>query len=124
MAAAKKKEKKPTSSGASSGHITKLKQPIILRCLCIRHVNECSVRTLTKEPVRVRKDGLDDPALVRHVRHHQQHVVVRGSNQRRTEDNRLKRQRKCTFVRDKRPRCLLLACLGMKLCFHWRSLAQ
>ncbi len=30
----KKKEKKPIMSGASSGHITKLKQSILLRCLC------------------------------------------------------------------------------------------
>jgi hypothetical protein len=29
----KKKEKKPITSGASSGHITKLKQSILLRCL-------------------------------------------------------------------------------------------
>jgi hypothetical protein len=32
----KKKEKKPIMSGTSSGHITKLKQSIILRCLCGR----------------------------------------------------------------------------------------
>jgi hypothetical protein len=31
--AKKKKEKKPITSGASSGHSTKLKQSILLRCL-------------------------------------------------------------------------------------------
>ncbi len=31
----KKKEKNPIMSGASSGHTTKLKQSILLRCLCI-----------------------------------------------------------------------------------------
>jgi hypothetical protein len=31
--AAKKQEKKPITSGTSSGHITKLKQSLLLRCL-------------------------------------------------------------------------------------------
>ncbi len=35
----KKKEKKPITSGASSRHITKLKQSIILRCLCMEHIH-------------------------------------------------------------------------------------
>ncbi len=33
----KKKEKKPIMSGASSGHTTKLKQSILLRCLWLDH---------------------------------------------------------------------------------------
>ncbi len=42
----KKKGKKPIMSGASSGHITKLKQSIILRCLWV----ECSTNQLSLLP--------------------------------------------------------------------------
>ena len=49
-------------------------------------------QTLTEEPIPVWQDGLDDPALLRHVRHHRQHVVVRGSNQGRAEHDRLECQ--------------------------------
>ena len=41
---------------------------------------------LAEEPVAIGQDGLDDPALLRHVRHHGEHVVIRGPDKGRAKD--------------------------------------